>query len=72
MKVAIYVSHMFVSRDDRTFPCYGLLSPKRPASILPADRKWTYLRSGDTAELHLPEAVEQEIETRGFWTPLVP
>jgi hypothetical protein len=25
------------------------------------------LRSGDTAEFHLPEAVEQEIERRGVW-----
>jgi hypothetical protein len=25
------------------------------------------VRSGDTAEFHLPEAVEQEIESRGFW-----
>ena len=67
MKVAIYVSEMFVSRTDRSFPCYGLLSPDSPVSLLPPGRRWTYLRSGDTAEFHLPEAVEQEIQMRGVW-----
>ena len=62
MKVAIYVSIA-----DRSLPRYGLLSPKSPISLLPAGRRWTYLRSGDTSEFHLPEAVEQEIETRGVW-----
>ena len=62
MKVAIYVSH-----TDRPLPCYGLLSVNRPVSLLPSSQSWTFLRSGDTAEFHLPEAVEQEIESRGFW-----
>jgi hypothetical protein len=62
MKVAIYVSH-----TDRALPCYGLLSASSQVSLLPPGEKWTYVRSGDTAEFHLPEAVEQEIESRGFW-----
>ena len=62
MKVAIYVS-----QTDRPLPCYGLLSVNRPVSLLPSDQRWTFVRSGDTAEFHLPEAVEQEIESRGFW-----
>ena len=62
MKVAIYVS-----QTDRPLPCYGLLSANSPASLLPPGRTWTYVRSGDTAEFHLSEAVEQEIERRGFW-----
>ena len=62
MKVAIYVS-----QADRPLPCYGLLSVNRPVSLLPSGQMWTYVRSGDTTEFHLPEAVEQEIEQRGFW-----
>ena len=62
MKVAIYVS-----QTDRSLPCYGLLGANRPASLLPPGRIWTYVRFGDTAEFHLPEAVEQEIESRGVW-----
>jgi hypothetical protein len=62
MKVAIYVSVA-----ERSLPRYGLLSPKSPITVLPPGQRWTYLRSGDTAEFHLPEAVEQEIERRGFW-----
>lgn len=62
MKVAIYVS-----QTDRPLPCYGLLSANSPVSLLPSGQRWTYVRSGDTAEFHLPEAVEQEIESRGFW-----
>ena len=62
MKVAIYVS-----QTDRPLPCYGLLLANNPVSLLPAGERWTYVRSGDTAEFHLPEAVEQEIESRGFW-----
>lgn len=62
MKVAIYVS-----QTDRPLPRYGLLSINRPVSLLPPGQKWTYARSGDTAEFHLPEAVEQEIASRGFW-----
>ena len=62
MKVAIYVSVA-----ERSLPRYGLLKPDQPISRLPPGRRWTYLRSGDTAEFHLPEAVEQEIATRGVW-----
>ncbi len=62
MKVAIYLS-----QTGRSLPFYGLLSPNRPVSLLPSGRTWIYVRSGDTAEFHLPEAVEQEIESRGFW-----
>jgi len=62
MKVAIYVSV-----TERALPRYGLLSPDRPISLLPPGRRWAYLRSGDTSEFHLPEAVEQEIQTRGVW-----
>ena len=62
MKVAIYVS-----QTDRPLPCYGLLLASSPVSLLPSGERWTYVRSGDTAEFHLPEAVEQEIESRGFW-----
>ena len=62
MKVDIYVSERGLS-----LPRYGFLPPHRPVSLLPADGQWRYVRSGDTSEFHLPEAVEEEIEKRGFW-----
>jgi hypothetical protein len=62
MKVDIYVSER-----ESSLPRYGLLRVTSPVSLLPRGENWVYLRSGDTAEFHLPEAVEQEIESRGVW-----
>jgi len=62
MKVDIYVSE-----KESSLPRYGLLRANSPASLLPAGERWMYLRSGDTLEFHLPEAVEQEIERLGIW-----
>jgi len=62
MKVDIYVSEC-----GRSLPRYGFLPPHRPVSLLPRDGRWRYLRSGDTSEFQLPEAVEEEIERRGYW-----
>jgi len=62
MKVDIYVSEC-----DRSLPRYGFLPPHRPVSLLPRNAEWRYLRSADTSEFHLPEAVEEEIEKRGYW-----
>ncbi len=36
-------------------------------SILPRGENWRYVRSADTMEFNLPEAVDEEIERRGFW-----
>jgi hypothetical protein len=62
MKVDIYVSEC-----GRSLPRYGFLPPHRPVSLLPRGGAWRFVRSGDTSEFHLPEAVEEEIEKRGFW-----
>jgi len=62
MKVEI-----FVSERETGLPHYVLLRIGSPLSLLPAGEKWTHVRSGDTSEFHLPEAVEQEIQERGRW-----
>jgi len=62
MKIDIYVSE-----KGSSLPRYGLLRVNGPVSLLPSGESWAYVRSGDTAEFHLPEAVEQEIERRGIW-----
>jgi hypothetical protein len=62
MKVDIYVSE-----KESSLPRYSLLRANSPPSLLPSNERWTYLRSGDTREFHLPEAVEQEIERLGIW-----
>ncbi len=60
MKVDIYVSD-----GGRSLPRYGFLPPHRPVSLLPRTGTWRFVRSAETAEFHLPEAVEEEIERRG-------
>jgi hypothetical protein len=62
MKVNIYISD-----SGWLVPRYGFLPPHRPITILPHSEKWKYVRSGDTAEFNLPEAVVEEIERHGFW-----
>ena len=62
MKVNIYVSE-----NGWPAPRYGFLPPKSPMSLLPRTEHWKYVRSGDTSEFNLPEAVEEEITRRGFW-----
>lgn len=62
MKVDIYVCE-----DARPLPRYGFLPPDRPTSLLPRSERWKYVRTGDTAEFHLPEVIDSEIERCGFW-----
>jgi len=62
MKVNIYVSD-----DGRFAPRYGFLPPTSPKTLLPRTENWKYVRSADTREFNLPEAVEEEIARRGFW-----
>ena len=62
MKINIYVSD-----SSSSVPRYGFLPPGRPMTLLPRGEKWTYVWSADTKDFHLPEAVEEEIERRGFW-----
>jgi len=61
MKVDIYVS-----RTDRA-PRYAFVPTNQPVSLLPRGVSWRYVRSADTVELNLPEAIEEHIERRGFW-----
>jgi hypothetical protein len=61
VKVNIYVSR---EGPFRRRPGIALvLDPLR----IPENGNWTYLRSGDTREFDLPEAIEEEIERRGIW-----
>ena len=61
VKVNIYVSKVGPFRRQ---PGIALvLDPLR----IPENETWTYLRSGDTREFDLPEAIEEEIERRGIW-----
>jgi hypothetical protein len=62
MKVNIYMSD-----SSRIRPRYGFIPPGQPVTLLPRGENWKYVRSADTAEFGLPEAVEEEIERRGFW-----
>jgi hypothetical protein len=62
MKVNIYVS------TRGSLPRYGFLSPNKPISLLPRGEQWKYVRSVDTAQFNLPEAIEEEIEWHGFWS----
>ena len=62
MKVDIYVSE-----TSQPLPRYGFLPSHQPVSLLPRTESWRYLRSADTTEFHLPEAVEEEIGRRGYW-----
>jgi hypothetical protein len=59
--------HIYASGDGRSFPRYGLLLPREPLSVLPGGESWEYVGSGDTAELGLPEAIENELQRHGFW-----
>jgi hypothetical protein len=61
MKVDIYVSR--TNRAAR----YAFLPSNQSVSLLPRDVSWRYVRSADTVELRLPEAIEEHIERRGFW-----
>ena len=62
MKVDIYVS-----KTERLRPRYGFLPTNRPVSLLPEGAAWRYVGSADTLEFDLPEAVEEQIERRGYW-----
>ncbi len=62
MKVDIYVTE-----SGRARPRYGFLPPHKPVTLLPPGEGWKYVRSADTGEFHLPEAIEEEIARRGFW-----
>jgi hypothetical protein len=62
MKIDIYVSG-----TEQLRPRYGFLPIHRPVSLLPGGETWKYVGSADTLEFHLPEAVEEHIERRGFW-----
>jgi len=61
VKVNIYVSREGPFR--RRSGIALVLDPLR----IPENETWTYLRSGDTSEFGLPEAIEEEIERRGIW-----
>jgi len=61
MKVDIYVSE----RDN--IPSYSFLSAGRSVSVLPPGEQWRFVRSVDSADFNLPEAIEEEIAGHGFW-----
>jgi hypothetical protein len=62
MKVNIYISKRSpLGRRP------GIALVRHPLQ-LPLNETWAYLRSGDTSEFALPEAVEEEIERRGIWS----
>ena len=63
MKVNIYVSRRGSSQRG-----YGFALVRHPL-LLRQNETWKYVRCGDTAEFDLPEAVEEEIERRGIWSP---
>ena len=65
MKVSIYVSKNGSSKRGR-----GFALVRHPLS-LSLNETWTYLRSGDTSEFDLPEAIVEEIERRGIWSQLL-
>jgi hypothetical protein len=58
---------IYVSKTERLRPRYGFLPTNRPVSLLPEGTAWRYVGSADTLEFDLPEAVEEQIERRGFW-----
>ena len=58
--------NIYVSENGRIRKRYGLAAAGRPIS-LPKNETWKYVRSADTAELNLPEAIEEEIARRGSW-----
>ena len=60
------IVNIYVSENGRIRKRYGLAAAGRPIS-LPKNETWRYVRSADTAELNLPEAIEEEIARRGFW-----
>ena len=62
MKIDIYVSG-----TEKLRPRYGFLPINRPVALLPNGETWKYVRSADTLEFDLPEAVEEHIQRRGFW-----
>jgi len=62
MKINIYVSER-----DNLLPSYGFLLADKPVSLLPGGEPWRHVRSIDTADLNLPEVVEEEMERSGFW-----
>jgi hypothetical protein len=61
MKVDLYVSE----RDN--IPSYSFLSAGRSVSVLPPGEQWRFVRSVDSADFNLPEAIEEEIAVYGFW-----
>jgi hypothetical protein len=65
VKVSIYVS-----RDGPFRKRPGIALVRHPLR-LPLNDDWTYVRSGDTDEFNLPEAIEEEIERRGIWAQRV-
>jgi hypothetical protein len=65
VKVSIYVS-----RDGAFQKQPGIALVRHPLR-LPENDTWTYLRTGDTEEFDLPEAIEEEIERRGIWAQRV-
>jgi hypothetical protein len=59
--------HIYVSESDQILPRYGFLPTGKSVSRLPRGERWRYVRTVDTADFNLPEAVEEEMERRGFW-----
>ena len=59
--------NIYLSESDSPIPRYGFLPPHQPMTLLPRGEKWTYVWSADTKDSNLPEAIEEEIERRGFW-----
>ena len=59
--------NIYLSESDSPIPRYGFLPPHQPMTLLPRGEKWTYVWSADTKDFNLPEAIEEEIERRGFW-----
>jgi hypothetical protein len=63
VKVNIYVSKRGSSQRG-----YGFALVRHPL-LLRQNETWKYVRCGDTAEFDLPEAIEEEIERNGIWSP---
>ena len=58
---------LYICDDEEFSPRFGLMALDRPASLLPGQAAWRYLRDLDTRDLELPEAIEEEIGRSGFW-----
>ncbi len=59
--------NLYVSDGLRGQRQYGFLAPSTPISLLPRNETWKYVRSGETSEFGLPEAIVDEIRRKGFW-----